>query len=240
MLGFWSFWLSSGSIGEIFHLLQGMCFSLPTPDDPFNDRHDKKEVLVKENRKRARSQLAVNAVNGNGSDSGKGFHGMSHVKADDFGKNVYRPAEEQAKETASICSIGEDNLIDSDMIKQQRASGITGCPSKFLILCLKTIQDSMFQADSESDEKVSPFFVNAWGVEFWKLYTIGTDILETSATCSSAEQIAWIVSTAADFIARREKEGLCFSGPFLLYLVPEKEKALEVSVNFQSIPFPIW
>ncbi|PPD70824.1 hypothetical protein GOBAR_DD32296 [Gossypium barbadense] len=54
------------------------------------------------------------------------------------------------------------------------------------------------------------------------------DILETSGSSSDFEQIAWIASTAADVISRREKEGHLFTGPFLLFIVPSKEKALKV------------
>lgn len=219
------------STGKIFYLLQGMCFSLPTPDDPFNDRAGKMEVLVKEAKKRARSQSVGRAVNGKDSESGKGFPQKSNSKADNLGKSVFGHAKEQVKETRSISNVGENHLVDSGMIKQQHESDNSGCPSKFLMLCLKTIQDSLCQADSENVEMVSPFFANAWGLEFWKFYAAGTDILETSPSCSSVEQIAWIVSTAADSIARREKEGVSFSGPFLLYLVPEKEKASEVSIS---------
>ena len=73
--------------------------------------------------------------------------------------------------------------------------------------------------------KDKPLFVNTWGLEFWKCYSARKDILETSGSSSNVEQIAWIASTAADVISRREKEGLLFTGPFLLFLVPSKKKS---------------
>ncbi|XP_031384151.1 probable ATP-dependent RNA helicase ddx5 isoform X2 [Punica granatum] len=211
-------------------ICQGMCFSLPTPDDPFNDRQGKKDPLVKDTKKKVRSQ-AVKAVHEKGSASGKGTAGNSDAKAANFGNGMgnSRPSKnERVKGTESVSNVGKDRFVDSGKTKQNGALENSGYPSKFLILCLKTIQDSLCHCDAENGEKISPFFVNAWGVEFWKLYATGMDILETSGTASSVEQIAWIVSTAADSIARREKEGLSFSSPSLLYLVPTREKASEV------------
>ncbi|KAK4790507.1 hypothetical protein SAY86_017811 [Trapa natans] len=197
---------------------QGMCFSLPTPDDPFNDRLGKNEVLVKVDKKRAPSHLNGKSKS---SDLGKGISKKSNLKADNLENSAYGHAKEQVKETRQISNVVENHHV----MKQKHESG---CPSKFLILCLKTIQDSLGQADSENVEMVSPFFANAWGLEFWKTYATGTNILEITPSCSSAERIAWIASVAADSIVGREKEGFSFSGPFLLYLVPEREKACEV------------
>ncbi|OEL31803.1 hypothetical protein BAE44_0007186 [Dichanthelium oligosanthes] len=42
------------------------------------------------------------------------------------------------------------------------------------------------------------------------------------------EQTAWLVSTACDIVARKERLGMVVSCPFLLYLVPSQEKAARV------------
>ncbi|KAL2554782.1 P-loop containing nucleoside triphosphate hydrolase superfamily protein [Forsythia ovata] len=100
-------------------------------------------------------------------------------------------------------------------------------PSKFLIMCLNTIQNSL-QNDGVLNIEDKPLFANAWGVEFWNYYSNGQDIMEKSGADSMREQIAWMASAAADTIARKEKEGLSFTGPFLLFLVPSQEKAFKV------------
>lgn len=61
-----------------------------------------------------------------------------------------------------------------------------------------------------------------------KCYSSGKDILDTSGLSSTDEKIAWVVSSAADSIARKEKEGLTLSSPYLLFLVSTQEKATQV------------
>ncbi|KAL2512914.1 P-loop containing nucleoside triphosphate hydrolase superfamily protein [Abeliophyllum distichum] len=100
-------------------------------------------------------------------------------------------------------------------------------PSKFLIMCLNTIQNSL-QNGGVLNIEDGPLFANAWGVDFWNYYSNGQDVMEKSGADSTREQIAWMASAAADTIARKEEEGLSFTGPFLLFLVPSLEKAFKV------------
>ncbi|XP_022744807.1 uncharacterized protein LOC111295543 [Durio zibethinus] len=111
---------------------------------------------------------------------------------------------------------------------QEQACESSDCLSKYLILCLKAIKDALHHDGTYNSEEDKPLFVNTWGLEFWKCYSARKDILETSGSSSDVEQIAWIASTAADVISRREIEGILVAGPFLLFLVPSKEKALKV------------
>ncbi|XP_039067288.1 probable ATP-dependent RNA helicase ddx5 [Hibiscus syriacus] len=166
-------------------MCQGMCFSLPTPDDPFNDRLDKKDISIKT-----------------------------------------MPSKRDQKVSAKR----EDNVPTKGAVLGNRelACESSDCPSKYLIICLKTIEDSLYPDGTYNGEEGKHLFVNPWGIEFWKCYSAGKDILETSGPPSDFEQIAWIASTAADVISRREKEGYLFTGPFILFIVPSKEKALRV------------
>ncbi|GER51225.1 dead box ATP-dependent RNA helicase [Striga asiatica] len=98
----------------------------------------------------------------------------------------------------------------------------TGCPSKFLVMCLNKIQDGV-QVDM-------PLFASSWGLEFWNSYANGSDLIDVNdGGCNSVEKIAWVASAAADTISIKEKEGVSFDGPFLLYIVPSQEKTYEVS-----------
>ncbi|KAF7846653.1 hypothetical protein BT93_L3953 [Corymbia citriodora subsp. variegata] len=115
----------------------------------------------------------------------------------------------------------------SDYQGQQGQAWGNSCSSKFLTLCLKTLEDALWHENAQNGDMINPLFVNAWGNEFWKLFASGKDILETSGVCYSAEQIAWIVSIADDSFARKEKEGLSLTSPFLLYLLPTAEKDAE-------------
>lgn len=203
-----------------------MCFSLPTPDDPYNERHGK-DALTKniKNGKSAKSRKGALERNDNGSDP-----------VPNIGNNAERPKNEQEKDLTSDgkpmkgCNAASKEIEKSNCQGQQGHAWENSCSSKFLTLCLKTLGDALWHENAQNGDTTNPLFVNAWGIEFWKLYASGKDILETSGVCSSAEQIAWIVSIAADSFARKEKEGLSLTSPFLLYLVPTAEKAAEVSV----------
>ncbi|XP_009106885.1 ATP-dependent RNA helicase DBP3 [Brassica rapa] len=157
-------------------MCQGMCFSLPTPEDPFNEKLGKVDIAKKKKKKakaKTRDALSVN-------------------------KSL-----RQAKKKPSRVSIGG--------------------PPKFLMLCLSDIESSFHQLEK-------PLFTSTWGIEFWKSFHSGKDVVETSGTSSTLEQIAWIVSTATDAISTREKdeENPLSNSPFLLYLVPSQSKAAQV------------
>ncbi|XP_022765539.1 DEAD-box ATP-dependent RNA helicase 20 [Durio zibethinus] len=225
-------------------ICQGMCFSLPTPDDPFNDRLDKKDLSRRETNKTIPSKLdrkistkGKDTVPTNGSVLG------DNGKADNLGKiseKVMALKDEHKKSVTLISNVGKTRHINSGRMgiqpdgevsvhgHQEQSCESSDCPSKYLILCLKAIEDALHHDGTYNGEKDKPLFVNTWGIEFWKCYSAGKDILDTSGSSSDVEQIAWVVSTAADAISRREKEGLSFTSPFLLFLVSSKEKALEV------------
>ncbi|MBA0841508.1 hypothetical protein Goarm_003996 [Gossypium armourianum] len=213
-------------------ICQGMCFSLPTPDDPFNERLDKKDISRREPQKPKPSKLD-RKVSAKGKDS-------VATKGSVLGHNVALK-DEQKKSVTLINNMGKSRHIDSGKMEiqqdgkkvglhgnQEQACKSSDFPSKYLILCLKAIEDTLYPDGTYNGEEGKRLFVNPWGIEFWKCYSAGKDILETSGSSSDFEQIAWIASTAADVISRREKEGHLFTGPFLLFIVPSKEKALKV------------
>ncbi|VVA93021.1 unnamed protein product [Arabis nemorensis] len=167
-------------------MCQGMCFSLPTPEDPFNERQGKVDITKKKTKK---------------------------VKTRDA---LHKKKEDKKPNVMSIDVIGKN--IDG--------------PLKFLTSCLNKI-DSSFRSDGTytDDQHDKYLFTSTWGIEFWKCFWSGKDILETSGTSSTMEQIAWIVSTATDAIARREKEEPEESfrnSPYLLFLVPSPSRASKV------------
>ncbi|KAF8021844.1 hypothetical protein BT93_G2094 [Corymbia citriodora subsp. variegata] len=202
---------------------QGMCFSLPSLDDPFNDRHGKDGLSKNIKNEKSTKRKEASERNDNGADP-----------VLNMANNAKRPKKEQERDLTSDGKPMKRCNTDSKVIKKSDSRGQQGqawensCSSKFLTLCLKTLEDALWHENAQNGDMINPLFVNAWGIEFWKLYASGKDILETSGVCSSAEQIAWIVSLAADSFARKEKEGLSLTSPFLLYLVPTAEKAAEV------------
>ncbi|CAH2060251.1 unnamed protein product [Thlaspi arvense] len=164
-------------------MCQGMCFSLPTPEDPFNERQGKVEITKKKTKKVKKKKPSPMSIDGGD--------------------------EQKTKK------------------KLTGAKNINGLP-KFLMTCLNEIE-TLFRSDDQMHE--TSLFTSTWGIEFWKSFNSGKDVLETSGTSSTLDQIAWIVSTATDAIARREKEeqeDSLSNSPFLLYLVPSQSKASQV------------
>lgn len=175
-------------------ICEGMCFSLPTAGDPFNDRQGKIDFNGKEKGKRAPSQADRKlSINNNSVPIKKGKVG-----------------------------IGRNRIKNGHVAKD------LGCPSKFLIMCLDRIQTALQLDGIYNNAENQPLFFNTWGVEFWKCFHVGCDILETNGSGPAMEQIAWVASNAADIIARKEEEGQSFDWPFLLFLVPSQEKANKV------------
>lgn len=163
-----------------------MCFTLPTLEDPFNERQGKADITKKKKKKKK-------------------------VKS----------REEKKPSTMSIDGV------------EKKMDG----PPKFLMLNLNEIESSFRKDSTYSEQHDKSLFTSTWGIEFWKCFSSGKDILETSGMSSTVEQIAWIVSSAADAIARREKdeeeeeeeeEEEVGNSPFLLYLVPSQSKASQV------------
>ncbi|XP_050282041.1 DEAD-box ATP-dependent RNA helicase 5 [Quercus robur] len=217
-------------------MCEGMCFTLPTPEDPFNNRHDKKNFKRKGRKNKIPSQEdEEDFVKGKGVALGNEKQPSNleneNVKVVDF-------MDDEEGLVISVNDMGQKCLVDPEekvqVIEkegnhgQDRWAFENSTPSKFLFMCLNSIENALRHDGTYISEEEKPLFVNDWGVEFWKCYSAGKDILETSGACSSIEQIAWIVSIAADTIARKEKEGQSFASPFLLFLVPSQEKAAKV------------
>lgn len=171
-----------------------MCYSLPTPDDPFNDSHGKKTKREPNTRK------------------------SPPLPGTEKKKKQNSDAPNRVDQPNNYCS-GGSNAWDSNY----------GSPSKFLILCLNAIQDAWKeQVEACSGSSDEPLLAFDWGVEFWKRCSYGSHIIETSGSCACKKKLAWLVSTAADIITRKEKQGNVIVSPFLLLLVPTKEKAMQV------------
>lgn len=161
---------------------EGMCFTLPTPEDPFNDRFD------------------------NPRDAGK-------VAPHNKRKRPPPPKLHQ----------------DKDRDKDHKGPDSDQAISKFLILCLNAIQDAWAEEGSFDPNVDAPLLSGTWGFRLWRRCSAPqSDFIDINGVCANREQIAWLVSTASDIFATKEKQGLTVPSPFLLYLVPSQEKALEV------------
>ncbi|CAA7017734.1 unnamed protein product [Microthlaspi erraticum] len=178
-------------------MCQGMCFSLPSPEDPFNERQGKADIIT---RKKAKKKLK--------SKSKRENKKPSPIPINDV-------VDEQQEE--------EEDVVRKWIVEKKKG------PVKFLVSCLNEIESSLRVDGSDDDDK--SLFTSTWGIEFWKCFLSGKDVLDTSGTSSTVEQIAWIASTAVDAIAKSEKElpeDSFIVSPFLLWLVPSQSKANQV------------
>ncbi|CAN6438660.1 unnamed protein product [Victoria cruziana] len=225
-------------------ICEGMCFSAPTLEDPFNEKRN-----VKTDRRRKRRKVAHET---NDLDPLLSTHKKLPSNCR-FGRMANEDLEErramsskniQNKSPLTAARMTEGQSITDDQDESRRKMVIVnggaatqgglhrnsdGLP-KFLILCLNAIQNSWAHDTLERS-----LFSNSWGSDFWKACSDGLDILAIGESCSSKEQIAWLASTFADIVTAREKEGVSIDGQFLLFLVPSKERAVEVRLLFKPL-----
>ncbi|KAF6150376.1 hypothetical protein GIB67_034075 [Kingdonia uniflora] len=193
---------------------EGMCFSLPTLEDPFNDRSENKILHAK---KKAKKEFSGKQRDGE-KDT---FVKKNHNKSD-----LLTPVS--SEEHTDKIELQETGLqmLGKDGIRRFYKKSIV--PSKFLSMCLDSIKEALAFEGNFIGEPGRSLTFNSWGVEFWKCCQIGLDIVETGGACASTEQIALVISTAADIISKSEKDGLSIGNPFLLILVPTQPKAMEI------------
>ncbi|OIW07772.1 hypothetical protein TanjilG_03559 [Lupinus angustifolius] len=209
-------------------LCQGMCYSLPTPEDPFNDRHGKEDFKTKGPKKKTLPMkdemvplIEKGATRRKGSldvkISKKSYHLEKENESDKATDNLSESENTEETET-------EDDLSGA----QQNHREISEFPSKFVFWCLSSIENALREGDAYTDGEGNSLFANSWGLEFSKCYATGKDVMETSGNSATNEQIAWVISGAADTFVGKELQGVSFSSPFLIFLVPSQEKATQV------------
>jgi hypothetical protein len=183
---------------------EGMCFSLPTPDDPFNERHGRKHKLDDE----PADDTAADAAEDSGNPKKKGANTKKQQPVAKYGAEAKSKAVRERETGAEV--------VRGDFDR----------PSKFLVVCLNAIRDAV--APEEGGGSIHG--AGDWGVELWRCCSAQapSDVLDASGACATVTQTAWLVSTACDIVARKERHGMVVSCPFLLYLASSQDKATQV------------
>ncbi|CAI8602031.1 unnamed protein product [Vicia faba] len=195
---------------------EGMCYSLPTLDDPFNDRRGKPEFKTRDpETKTTPRKEKTDRVKGKNAPGRKGTVGGS----------ISQKSNQQTGSDANNKSLTEKEIVKTN---QQHDNEISDFPSKFVFWCLSAIENALRHDDAYTEGEGNSFFLDPWGLEFSKCFSTGKDLMDTSGTFASTEQIAWMVSAAADVFVRKEKQGVSLESPFLLFLVPSEKKAGQV------------
>lgn len=205
-----------------------MCFSLPTPQDPYNERHGKEDNSTS----KIKRLLPQSNKKGTSKNVANGQQNLM-LSGDQVNIDIQKAKRSKHFESEKI-QLGEEDFqcLGAEVLPMDLEDctlGNSSCPSKFLCSCLNSIRDSLLGVGVLNKEQDKPLFVDSWGVDFWKSYSLGIDILENSGTSPSVQQMAWVASTAADSISQKESDGISITTPFLLYLVPSQEKASKVS-----------
>ncbi|XP_031488839.1 ATP-dependent RNA helicase DBP3 [Nymphaea colorata] len=225
-------------------ICEGMCFSAPTLEDPFNERNNVKTDCGRKRRKLAHQKndldplLSVHKKLPSNCKFGKVLNEDLKEKRAMSSMNIQNKSPLTAARMAEGQSIMDDQdkstrkmvVVNGGAATQGRLYRSSDGLPKFLILCLSAIQNSWAHDGLEKS-----LFSNSWGSEFWKACSDGLDILGIGESCSGKEQIAWLASTFADIVTAREKEGASIDSPFLLFLVPSKERAVEVRLLFKPL-----
>ncbi|KAG0456316.1 hypothetical protein HPP92_024104 [Vanilla planifolia] len=190
-------------------ICEGMCFSLPTPDDPFNEGHGKKETEMKrktnKNKLKKRKKEELNSPLGIDKKLEEKLSGIPDAEMKFQEKSIQKPGKK-----------GLDNVSD------------IGTISKFLVLCLKAVENAWVNEGIFNEELYGNLLASTWGADFCRICMSGSSIVETSGACATREQVAWLVSMAADIVARKESQGIIVPSPFLLFLVSSRDRAIEV------------
>ncbi|KAM7268056.1 hypothetical protein ACFE04_010222 [Oxalis oulophora] len=196
---------------------EGMCFSLPTLDDPYNDRNGK-PLKSKISKKKEKSEWNKKKSDKEKETSPK--KSKSNADVDELEKiNEMIRSLKTKKQIKSSLSVD-----DSEKWEFEKSCR----PSKFLMMCLTEIRDGLFSSGNYSQKEEKCLLSNHWGAGILRSFASGNDILWTDGSEATREQIAWIACTAAEKIARNQKAGLSVSGAFLLYLVSSQEKTVKV------------
>lgn len=195
---------------------EGMCFSLPTPDDPFNERHGKKRKVDDE----PTEDTAAAAAKDGDDPKKKG----ANTKKEQPVAKAGAEAKAKSKAVRERATGADEGRVDLDR------------PSKFLVVCLNAIRDTLAPEDGGGGIHGA----GDWGVELWRCCSAQapSDVLDASGACATVDQTAWLVSTACDLVARKERLGMVVSCPFLLYLVPSQEKAAQVCPHILMLLLP--
>ncbi|KAK8939143.1 hypothetical protein KSP39_PZI011426 [Platanthera zijinensis] len=184
-------------------ICEGMCFSLPTEDDPFNERHEKKKAMEKKN------------------DSKNQKLNRRDNKRNNSDTDLVTDAKHQQK---LDCDSNEEERILKDPIEKIEGNIV----SKFLLLCLKAVEDAWLEEGTLNKGMAGTLLSNSWGADFCKGCSSGSSVMVIGEAFATRDQVAWLVSTAADIITRNEKQGIVVPSPFLLFLVSSGDRAVEV------------
>lgn len=183
-------------------ICEGMCFSLPTEDDPFNERQEKRKKAMEKKIDSKNKKLN---------------------KKDNKQSNTDLVRDTKHQQRLDCDSNKEERLLKNPIEKTEG-----NIVSKFLLLCLRAIEDTWLEEGTLNKGMAGTLLSNSWGVDFCKGCSSGSSAVVIGEASATRDQVAWLVSTVVDIITRKEKQGIVVPSPFLLFLVSSRDRAVEV------------
>lgn len=244
-------------------ICRGMCYTLPTPENPFNDTIEQISQKKKGGKKRVLSKSGIEEQHVEKRDA---VVQNSYLAEDE----ISNPSEKRKKRKRDLLDNVETSQLQKKVIqlnkvskpsedankskkKKDKLSGtvssfghcrISESPNNLQInaipkMVFKTSLDAIRKLKLE--ECVIPegaqklTLNNKWGTEFWKACLKGSNILGASKASFDFEQTAWVVSAAASHVISKVAEGSVICGPMVLYIVVSQEHARKVRMVFKPL-----
>lgn len=229
-------------------MCEGMCYSLPTPENPFNDPIDrnsgKKFCKKKKEPSKARVKEQLPAEKKDALPQKRSFFG------DEIDKMNWKKQknEETLMENTEASLLHktfsqvQDFKLNEDKQSSQVVSSLGLCrntvdisrlqrnatPEMVLKLTLDVMRKTGFGGDvmQEGDRELTSN--NKWRTELWEACLKGSNILGSSQASFDLQQTAVVVSAAASHIIDRRKRDSFIHGPMVLIIAASQEHAAKV------------
>lgn len=228
-------------------MCEGMCYTLPTPENPFNDPIDsnsgKKCHKKKKQEPSARVKEQLPAGKKDTIPQKRSFFGdeidntswkkqkkeetvMENIEASllhktvSLVKDLKQNEDELSSQVVSSLGLSRSTV---DISRFQRSA----TPEMILKLTLDVVSQTG-EADVMQEGEYELTSNNKWGRELWEACLKGSNILASSQVSFDLQQTAVLVSAAASHIIDRRRRDSFVHGPMVLIVVASQEQAVKV------------
>ncbi|GLJ55300.1 hypothetical protein SUGI_1186660 [Cryptomeria japonica] len=243
-------------------MCRGMCYSLPTPENPFNDTIEQISQKKQGGKKRVLSKSGIQEHVGKrdavvqktsfAQEEISNSNQKRKKRKKDLLDNIETSQlQKKVIQLNNVSKPVED--VNKSKKKKDKLSGIASSFGHCRIseglsnLHINAIPEMVFKTSLDAIRKIEleeciiPEGVqkltlnNEWGTEFWKACLKGSNILGVSKASFDFEQTAWVVSAAASHVINKVMKGSVICGPMVLYIVVSQEHARKVRMVFKPL-----
>eukprot|EP01018_Ginkgo_biloba_P015614 Gb_00735 [translate_table: standard] len=219
-------------------ICEAMCYSLPTPENPFNDQNNYKSHKKQRNKKQEPSEAGVkielhkkkrNAVPQKRSFVEEEVNPL--LKTIPSADKVWKPTADikdskQKEDKLTVSVVSSPGLCRITEHLNNLRGNVT--PGMVFKLTLDAIKQTGFEGGLEKAGHDKMITDNKWGMEFWEACSKGSNVLGIFRASFGLEETAWIVSAAASHVAEKRMRDSLISNPVVLFVVASQEQAVKV------------